>query len=514
MPFQPDPPVEIREVEIVNFRALFNWIRFGAQSVRRHLVLALAVAAAVVAVAVLALAVLPKKYQVECKLLAQKNQVLAVAGDAQTEAPTRAAADVILRRENLVNLVRETNLVEEWPRRRAPVQRLRDWVFALFGSRPTNDERVDALVGYLGQQFKVWTEEGGTVTMQLQWPDPQMAYRLVDAAQRNFLEARHVQEITTIAESASILEGHASDLRRDVDAALHDIEALRDRRRGDRDAAAASATPSAVMATPVLTPPPTATADPGTARHLTELQVLIDAKQKALEQLEASRQQRVQQLQSKLEEQRAVYTDEHPAVADAKQALAAASQQSPQARQLKTELQRLQADYATLRSSTEAELGKKDAKDAKEPGTRRLLPFATTSKLPSDALRIEQEMSDDRDPEMELARSKLRFAVENYESLQDRLQKTRIDLDTAEAAFKYRYTVVTPPEVPHGPISPKSGMILAASVIVGLLIGLLSAFIKDLRKGVLYERWQVEQSLALPVLTDIRLPPHGPNRPG
>lgn len=503
----PEPPVDAREVKIVNFRALSNWIKFGVQAVRRNKWLAIVVTVSVVALTVLALAVLPKKYQVECKLLAQKNQVLAVAGDAQAgEGPTQAAADVIMRRENLVNLVRETKLVDEWPRRRAPIQRLRDMVSGWFISQPTEDEQVDALVGYLQQQLKAWTEQG-TVTIQLNWPDPQMAYRLVDAAQRNFLESRHVQEITTIAESASIIEGHATVLRHDIDSALQEIQDLRARRRGAATAAGSSAGAVAGPAPVGAAAPRAPTSDPTADQHLTELRVLIDAKQKALDQLDASRQQRVTQLQAKLEEQRAVYTDEHPAVTDTKQALEVAGHDSPQTQQLRSELKRLQADYGAVRAGSAApDLGKSG--DSKEKTARSLGPFAASGRLPNDAFRVEQEMSDDRDPEVELARSKLRFAVENYQKLQDQLQKARIDLDTAEAAFKYRYTVVTPPEVPHGPISPKSGLILVASVVGGILLGILIAFFRDVRRGTLYERWQVEAALALPVLTDIRLPPH------
>jgi uncharacterized protein involved in exopolysaccharide biosynthesis len=504
----PDPPNDAQHVEVVNFRAVHDWLLFGARAVRRHKWRALAVTASIVALAAIGLAVFPKKYQVECRLLAQKNQVLAVAGDAQSgEGLTRAATDVILRQENLNSLVRETNLVQEWPRRRAPIQRVRDWVTALAGAEPTNDERAEALVGYLQQQLKVWTEEG-TVTIQIMWPDPQMAYRLVDAAQRNFLETRHVQEITTIAEAAAILEGHAADLRHDIDAALQDIQALRTRRRDDHAAAAASAAP-APPSTPTSVASPLAAHDPSSDRRLTELRVLIDAKQKALDQLEAFRQQRVSQLQTKLEEQRGVYTDEHPVVSDMKQALQAASGESSQARQLRGELSRLNKDFAALSAVGPSDLGKKDS----ARNERRLAPFASAKGLPSDALNIEQQLSDDRDPEVELARSKLRFAVENFQSLQDRLQKTRIDLDTAEAAFKYRYTVVTPPEVPHGPMSPKSGMILAVALVGGIVLGLLTAFVTDLRRGTLYERWQVESALKLPVLTDIRLLPRGPDKP-
>ena len=40
------------------------------------------------------------------------------------------------------------------------------------------------LRGFLEKRLSVWTTADGTVTIRLQWPDAQMAYRLVDAAEQ------------------------------------------------------------------------------------------------------------------------------------------------------------------------------------------------------------------------------------------------------------------------------------------------------------------------------------------
>ena len=47
----------------------------------------------------------------------------------------------------------------------------------------------------------------------VEWADGWTAARIVEAAQQNFLETRHVAEISTIAEYIAILEGHATTLR-------------------------------------------------------------------------------------------------------------------------------------------------------------------------------------------------------------------------------------------------------------------------------------------------------------
>ena len=91
---------------------------------------------------------MPKTYHVQAKLLAQRNEVMtalsnpgrAVPWDA--DSPTRAAAETVLRRDNLISIIGITNLMEEWQRTRAPILRIKDAVTrarpAQKASRPTS----------------------------------------------------------------------------------------------------------------------------------------------------------------------------------------------------------------------------------------------------------------------------------------------------------------------------------------------------------------------------------------
>jgi uncharacterized protein involved in exopolysaccharide biosynthesis len=496
---------------VINYRALRNWVVFAVRSIGRHRRLVLGAAAATLLLALIAVLVLPKQYHVSTTLLAQKNFVLALPGEEHNgRSPTSAAVETILRRDNLEAIVRETNLVEEFPQRRAPLLKLKDLLTAPLQKSMTEAERVDAFVKYLQKQLKVYTDDAtGTVTIEIFWPDPQMAYRLVDAAKRGFLEARHVQETSTIAEQASILEGHAAELTHDIDLAVADIQALRSKKRLDKDSPAPPSKPQESEAPPrramARAPAPEAEApkpvDENLLRRRSELSVMIEAKRRAVTELEEFRRKRIAELQSELESRRASYTEVHPAIVDLKHAIQAASKESPQVSKLRGDLKQLEGEFATLGG------GKAADPDVPTPrvgsGGTWTSTGAARHKLSGDVIRIEQGSAEERDPEIEYARSKLKFSITAYQQLEEKIQRARIDLDTAEAAFKYRYTVVAPPEVPRGPISPKVPLVLIAAAVCGLLVGLLGAVALDLRRGILQESWQVEQFLTLPVLGSV-----------
>ena len=516
----PQPAPERSDAEpIIDFKAIANWVGFGRRSAGRHKRLVLGLAAALVLIAGVAVAVLPKTYHVETKLLAQKNQVLAVRNDTGGEDPTRAAADTVLRRENLVALVKRTNLVNESLLRRAPALKLKDWLVKHAGMPPSEDDKIDGLARYLATKMNVWSSEG-TVTIQLDWPDGQLAYAIVQEAQNTFLEARHVQEIAAISEAESIREGHATDLRAQIDKAVQEILTLREgkEKKQDDKQSAAHAAQAAGDKPPVPSRPAVPAAALPSAeeinakRRLAEISVVIDGKERAIASLDEFRRRRVAELQAKLEEQRAVYTEAHPAIVDVKQAIAAASQDSPQVAALRGELTQLRTEADQLRAQTgmpaptAAASGGWSGGGSAKPG------------LSGDVIRIEQEPAEDRDPEIVFARSKLRFAIDEYQQIETQIQATRLELDTAQAAFKYRYEVVVPAEVPKGPIKPKVPMVLISALIGGLLIGLFAAIVSDLRRGTLLEAWQVQHLLDLPVLTEINLPVDGfldkPGSPG
>lgn len=485
---------------------------FGLRAVRRRKWIVIGVAAALVALTVGVVSVIPPKYHVECRLLAQRNQVLVTRSDGQGATdPAQSANEIVLRQENLIGLAKQTDLLKEWEARRLPILRLKDWIMGLISEPPTEKEKLRGLVEFLRTRMAVWSEEA-TITIQISWPDADMAYRLVDAAQRSFLEAKHVQEVSTFVESVSILEGHAADLSRQVDAALREIDALRQRKRDERLPSGSVETPTRVVVPGAATRPAPAPQEPSAeakerTRRLAELPVEIQEKQRVFDELEGYRRRRLAELQSKLEEQSAVYTQEHPAVADVRQAIAVASKESPQVGRLRAELGALKAEQARLMRASRA-----DEREA-VPATRGRTGIVVSGPATGpDAALAELSREDERDPEVEYARAKLKFAIDNYQALQEQIRRTRMDLDTAQAAFKYRYVLTQPPERPRGPMSPKKGLIIAAGLICGLLIGTIGAVGREMRDGIINERWQVEQILAMPVLTDIQLLPPEPEK--
>src|SRR5690349_7670212 len=81
--------------DLFDWRKLRRYVVLSVGSVRRLLLLFTAVAAGMVFLASIALNVMPKTYEVQSRLLAQKNPVLAVRADSNQMEPTRAAVETI-----------------------------------------------------------------------------------------------------------------------------------------------------------------------------------------------------------------------------------------------------------------------------------------------------------------------------------------------------------------------------------------------------------------------------------
>ncbi len=451
-PLDPEGPHD----ELFDWQKIRQYIIFSLGSVRRRLWLFLLIAGGLVLLAGLALAGLPKTYEVETRLLTQKNNGLAVRADSdQGDQPTRAAAETIARSDNLHDLIQQTNLLEEWPKRRAPFARFKDWLTLKISGPPTQVEMVEGFIGLLRKNLEVWTTPDGTVTIRLRWPDGVMAYRLVDAAEQNFIEKRHVLEVSTIAEQLSILNGHATQLKENVEKQVAELQQLRQ-----------ASAPKGVRQAPRLVP--IKLADPEAA----SLRVMLDARRHAIADLEELRRRHLLEVQNRLAEQRTVYSESHPVVLDLEQTIASLQSESPQLAALRREEAELQAKLAKHGENAD--------------GASTSMPT-----IPPELFRTDLT----EDSSVEYARAQLRFAMQQYSAMRERIDAARIDLDTAQAAFKYRYSVVLPPEIPRGPIKPKTPLVMIASVIVGLLLALFATTAADLHGGALLDTWQLQSLL-------------------
>jgi uncharacterized protein involved in exopolysaccharide biosynthesis len=451
-----------------------EYLSFLVGAVRRRRFLVAGVFLSIVASVVAVLAALPRTYHVETRLLAQRSPVLAMRGDGTDVVPTRGAVELIHRRENLVALVQATDLVRHWDEHRAPAQRLIDAVRRLAVREDDDQEQIDSMVEQLEKRLAV-TVGDGTVTIAIDWPDAQMARRLVDVAQQSFLDARRAREITALSESLAILRSHADGLRREVDDAVTAMDDLR----------AGRLRPNAEGAG-------TTTSTPNT-RHLAEprldaeqVQIALVAKERALDDLETFRRHRLSELHARFAEQRAMYTDNHPTITDLRAAIAALSAPSPQLKALRGEVASLRLQERSLRATAGG-------------------VAVASGQAHGESLLFDQGLRDDRDLATVYTRSRLRDAMDKLAASRDRAEAAQIDLETAQIAFKYRYSVITPTKLPKSPVKPKAPIVLAAAILAAGLAAVLLAVLADVRAGRIEEQWQIERLLDQPLLAEIEV---------
>ena len=488
-------PVE-ESADLFDYALLRDLAVYMLGSIGRHKLVVLAAPTICILVALGLLRALPKNYFVDARLLAQRNQVIASLGNPnrtvpyEADAPTRAAAETILRHDNLIALAQQTNLVVEWQRKRAPILHLKDWILHLLGKDPTREEQLAALVFLLEQRLHVTTGEG-TVTISIDWPDAQSAYQLVDAAEQSFLEARHVSESSAISEAISLLEGHAALLRDRVTQSAEQLK--KEAKIGVR-----------VVSRPKLPvgsrPAPVERATPADDPEVTRLSVMLAAKLRSIKDLEEFRGRRLAELQAKMTEQRTIYSPAHPVIIDLQERIdALEKQESTQIGGLRQDAQELAAELARRGRGKPSQL-------AEAPPSAR--------PLPGEFQRLEREVAKNEDPALENLRGELRFALSKHAQLVDRIDAARMELDAARAAFKYRYSVIRPPEVPRAPTKPNAPLTLAMALVAGLGLGVLLAVFIDWKRGQIVEPWQVERRLGLPVLVELKAAKGWPGAPG
>lgn len=494
LPASRPPPDDAESADLFDYALIWDYITYFAHSVKRHWFFCAGVVASVLALSALLLWALPKTYRVETRLLAQRNQVIAALGNPgrnmpfDVDMPTRAAAETILRTDNLVSLVRQTNLVKRWEETRAPLGRLKDWVTGLLRKRPLDEEeKIDSMVGTLATKLTVTTGEG-TVTIDIDWPDAKMAFLLVDAAQRNFFEARHVSEVSTISEAISILEGRATRLREEVEEDVENVEAARNELEKRKPK-------------PLKPPPSIAAAAPAKQQQkkkrldddLAQLRVMLDTKKRAIADLEELRHRQIAELQLHIDEARATYSDAHPVVVDLQQQMDTLKNQedSLQLTNLRQELQSLEEEASRRGAITPQEAGE-------------IQGGRVTRRLPVEPQQLARAVSTEiEEAPIEQAKGDLRYAITKYQTVLDRIDSAQMELESARAAFKYRYSVLVPPEVPRSPLKPKKGPVIASAAIAGVLLAIFLAGLLDLRGGMVHERWQILRQLDLPVIGEV-----------
>jgi uncharacterized protein involved in exopolysaccharide biosynthesis len=429
------------------------YLRFAFGSMRRHWVLAMAVFTAVVSLAFGIIRALPRSYHVETKLMARRQQSLPLVArpGLGEEAPTAGAWETIHGHDNLMAIARKlgpagTSAAERFPFNSTNTQEV------------TDEERLESLVKALDNRVTVTTAEG-TVTISVDWSTAAGAVSIVTLAAEKFFAARRAAEIEPIEEAISILEGRAVILRNDLEALQAAVLRLR-----------RASTPAAGRAGTGLS---------RTAREAGKLEANIKAKRQAIAELEETRRRKLAELRAQFTQDQSLYGASYPSLLDLQGRIEALTQPSPQVAPLREEERALVAEY----------------------GHR-------FGELPADSSRDPAGLGGRDGPEMEntpdSGEARLRRATLDYQSLLERINATRIELETARAAFKYRYGVLWPVETPSSPDRPKTAKLLGLAIAFALFCAGLATVARDLSSHMLLNREQVERALGVQVLGQVR----------
>lgn len=475
------------------------------RAVRLHRGKTIVIFATVMALVAAAVAIWPRGYESELRMMIQRSAVL----DPDEKAnPLAGASDVLTRRENIEALVKTLELAKTWDTTRAPALKVKDRIMQAMRGKPTAEALNDALVQMLENRLWARTEENRLI-IGAEWSDPQTAKRIVEAALDSFLQSRHTAEISVIEEKMAILEGHSTRLRKEIDGIAQELGRMKDEKlaaaekaaRKVSEAAAGTPAPAPIrVVVPRRTPAPVASANSAPSEDLATLKEELETKKRKLADLQARRSQNLLDSKSRLVELKLKYTDDHPEVRSAEQRVALLERDQPEAVALAAEIEAMES--AIKRGAATARLEAASAA-SRASGVAVPGPAAGADALPSEILKL-LDNSNDLDPAVG---AQLSTALSKYSELRSDIRTARIVLDTAQAAFNYRYKIVAPASTPLKPSRPKIANVLAIGLLAALGLALLVPVALELKTGIIVERWQIQQ-IPVPVLGELRLPPH------
>jgi uncharacterized protein involved in exopolysaccharide biosynthesis len=468
---EPTPPgVRHPDDDAFGLAPLREYLVFALRAPLRHTALAAAAFVAVAALVVAAVLVIPHRYQVRASLLAQRTSVAGTLANPTLnrdwDGATRAARHVVVRREHLAALAKDVHLLERYLAGRAPAVRARDWLVERVTRRPRDRARLfEDLVDTVADRLWITGSPEGEVTITFEWTDPEVARDVVQAAVQTFLDERYAAEIEAVGETVAILKGHDARVQRDIEETLAAVEA-KQKALGIR-------------------PPPPMPRTPAPDEEVAKLQAKLAARRRAVSDLESLRAQRLAELEVQLVRERAVYADANPSVVATRNALQLLSQPSPQ-------IAALRAETAELEQQLTARGGATDDTTILRTGADTALAEARLRLLFTD------------DPRLALERRRLEDLLRQRSNLVDRLDAATLEMETARAAFKYRYGVIAPPLLPKKPAKPYGLLAVVGALLGGVSMALLASVAADLLAGRVIERWQAERTLRLRVLGEVK----------
>ena len=433
----------------------------------------------------------PRTYSTEVKILAKKNLVLPAldnpnrAVPREADNPTKDVGNTIMQHDNLVGLIKEVDLLDRWESTRPPLLRAKDTLLGSVKGPQSDADRMRAMEGVLEKRLFV-TSDDTTVTITVEWSDPEMAFEIAQAVQKNFIEAHYDSEVNVINDAIGILEQHANDERTTFDAARAEFEKASQASLARAGGAVATVTAprhATHAAVPVaLTLPKSAGVDP-------QLLAQLDDKRAQIKTMEDARNARIADLNRQLSNALVTMAPAHPEVVALKKRLADAQAVPPELAELQTEERAL---IDKLAASAPPRPAATTSFAVPAP-----MPVATATG-PGGRPLVEEE-----DPAVTVARMKLQTSAQKLSDLQSRIDSAKIELDIAKTAHKYRFSIVHPAEVSARPKKPNPFVLLGGILFLVLGLAFGSVVRNERSQGRLLEQWQLERRLKLPVLGEI-----------
>jgi hypothetical protein len=399
----------------------------------------------------------PRTYSAEVRLLVRKTDVMPALAHPRRSVPpstdslTQSAGDLIRDRQALASIVDRYELARRWDADRPAALRVKDQVFAWLGAAPSEADKAEVLVDVLAKRIAV-TVDGQIITVKARWTDAATTLDLVEAATEAYLQARRRVDIDAIAETYALLE-------RTADGARHDVER--------QIAASTLSQRTRALLTPMVesVEPMRPAEDPLVPTRSRAIEALAER-----DRLRDAHEAAVKTLEDELADRLTRETTRHPDV----QAL---SRQVEQARVMPGELAEAIAEADRLAAAYLAAGGRVAGLTpvrATQPGP------APVVDRPRPAVSLTRVLEDD---EATLyARSLLESSIAAYQDLLERLSNTRIELETARAAFDYRYTTVAAARLPRKADSPNGLLMVIGALVAGFGVGVLRAAAVELRQ--------------------------------
>ena len=472
----PSPQMVDPDDESLDLAATKDMLVLFARAPLRRPKLAAAIFVLVVLAAVLASFRLSPTYEAQAAIIVQKNAMLPTFGDTAKNAPNNdvdpavGVSDTVKGRDNLVSLVRQTHLVEKM---HGPPD----------GPPMSEQDKVLALAKALDRKLKV-TSDGSLVSFAADWSNPRDGLRdRLGSGSQLPSDSRTAAEVAIVSDAITLLEEHANAERDGIDVAMDEFLRMKE----------AWKAPSAGSAAPHATTP-TAVRPAGgvaTAARQGDLAKRLETKRRMKKEIQEDRRRQLSELKTQLAGALATYTPSHPTAMGLQHKIEALSDDP--------------ANLAALKNEERTMLNELASMTGTKPTGGWMGLLARDGKQPRCAAGLEADL-EIVDPASAMALSKLQSRIRKYEDFMNQIVAAKLELNLAKNAFKYRYSVHKPPEVPTKAKYPVRLVLWVGGTLVGAFLAAIIAALFDLVSGRFVEPWQVKRRLSLPMLGEVMRP--------